>query len=64
MVSMAKSSEGKMKGKRFYIRPKEYSLTHDTIPNNRTECFFCMIPSEGVMPYSSRKVSIFNFTPP
>lgn len=43
MVSMAKSSEGKMKGKRFYIRQKEYSLTHETTPNNRRECFFWMI---------------------
>jgi hypothetical protein len=64
MVSIAKSSEGKMKGNRFYIGPKEYSLTHDKTPNNRRECLFCMIPREGIMPYLSKKVSIFNFTPP
>jgi hypothetical protein len=64
MVSMAKSSEGKMKGKRSYFRPKEYSRTHDTTPNNRRECFFCMTPRDGIMPYLSREVSIFNFTPP
>lgn len=46
MVSMATNSEGKMKDKRFYIRPKEYS--HDKTPNNRRGCFFYMIPRDEI----------------
>jgi hypothetical protein len=59
-----KAVKGKRKARDFILDQRSTSLTHDTTPNNRRECFFCMILRDRIMPYLLRKVSIFNFTPP